>query len=95
MPNWCDNTVTITADEFAKTIVESQINSVGKFETIYADFAQYVDEFLNYAAAVNKSVKTGAQIGGQWEQLIAFLNFITGYLIIGDTPCKTIFKVFE
>ena len=42
------DTLTITAAEFASAITESQINTVGKFETIYADFAQYVDEFLNY-----------------------------------------------
>jgi len=42
------DTLTITANEFASAITESQINSVGKLETIYSDFAQYVDDFLSF-----------------------------------------------
>ena len=42
------DSVTISADDFANAITESQINTVGKLETIYGDFAQYIDDFLSF-----------------------------------------------
>ena len=40
--------ITLNADEFLSGLNEKQIISVGKFNTLYSEFEEYVEEYFNY-----------------------------------------------
>lgn len=44
-----NNRVTITFEEFKNNMTASQVVSLGKFETIYSDFKQYINRYFHYS----------------------------------------------
>lgn len=43
------NSFIITFEEFKNNLVSSQVNSLGKFETLYSDFKQYINHYFYYS----------------------------------------------
>ena len=44
-----NSTINLTFEEFKNNLVSSQITSLGKFETIYSDFKQYINHYFYYS----------------------------------------------
>lgn len=42
-------TINITFDEFKNNMTASQVTSLGKFETLYSDFKQYINKYFYYS----------------------------------------------
>ena len=42
-------TIDITFDEFKNNMTASQVTSLGKFETLYSDFKQYINKYFYYS----------------------------------------------
>lgn len=42
-------TINITFDEFKNNMTSSQVTSLGKFETLYSDFKQYINRYFYYS----------------------------------------------
>ena len=54
-----NTTVNITFEEFKNNLVSSQITSLGKFETIYSDFKQYINHYFYYSNLFPSLLKSG------------------------------------
>jgi hypothetical protein len=54
-----NTTVNITFQEFKNNLVSSQITSLGKFETIYSDFKQYINHYFYYSNLFPSLLKSG------------------------------------
>ena len=52
-------TVNITFDEFKNNMTASQVTSLGKFETLYSDFKQYINKFFYYSNLFPSLLKSG------------------------------------
>ncbi len=54
-----NTTINITFEEFKNNLVSSQITSLGKFETIYSDFKQYINHYFYYSNLFPSLLKSG------------------------------------
>jgi len=54
-----NTTVNITFEEFKNNLVSYQITSLGKFETIYSDFKQYINHYFYYSNLFPSLLKSG------------------------------------
>lgn len=52
-------TINITFDEFKNNMTASQVTSLGKFETLYSDFKQYINKFFYYSNLFPSLLKSG------------------------------------
>ena len=73
------DTITISSNEFLQNVRIPNIISVGKLETLYVDFIQYVNNYFSYANGCSSIFNPASQIdinGGVFDanQLITILN---------------------
>ena len=54
-----NSTINLTFEEFKNNLVSSQITSLGKFETIYSDFKQYINHYFYYSNLFPSLLKSG------------------------------------
>lgn len=52
-------TVNLTFDEFKNNMTASQVTSLGKFETLYSDFKQYINRYFYYSNLFPSLLKSG------------------------------------
>ena len=48
-----NNSLTLTFEEFNNHLTASQVNSLGKFSTLYSDFKQYINHYFYYSNNFN------------------------------------------
>ena len=73
------DTIVISANEFLQNIRVPNILSVGKLETLYTDFIQYVNNYFSYANGCSTIFNPGSQMeinGGIFdaEQFVSIIN---------------------
>lgn len=73
------DTITISSNEFLQNVHIPNIISVGKLETLYVDFIQYVNDYFSYANGCSSIFNPASQMdinGGIFDatQLITILN---------------------
>lgn len=52
-----EHTITINFEEFKNNVTASQIISLGKFETVYSDFKQYINRYFHYSNLFHSLIK--------------------------------------
>jgi hypothetical protein len=81
-----NTTVNITFQEFKNNLVSSQITSLGKFETIYSDFKQYINHYFYYSNLFPSLLKSGdaTDISNGSIDNDKFIELINGQYINSD-----------
>jgi hypothetical protein len=87
--NFSLDTITISSNEFLQNVHIPNIISVGKLETLYVDFIQYVNNYFSYANGCSSIFNPASQIdinGGVFDatQLISILNGKTMDPVTGE-----------
>lgn len=79
-------TVNITFDEFKNNVTASQVTSLGKFETLYSDFKQYINKYFYYSNLFPSLLKSGdaTDISNGTFDSDLFIELINGQSINSD-----------
>jgi len=79
-------TVNITFDEFKNNMTASQVTSLGKFETLYSDFKQYINKYFYYSNLFPSLLKSGdaTDISNGTFDSDLFIELINGQSVNSD-----------
>lgn len=79
-------TVNITFDEFKNNVTASQVTSLGKFETLYSDFKQYINKYFYYSNLFPSLLKSGdaTDISNGTFDSDLFIELINGQSVNSD-----------
>ena len=75
------DTITLSANEFMNGLVTNYVMSVGSYNTMYADFIEYVNTYFGYAGGFGSLFSSASEFnlnGGVFDAS-AFINIINPY----------------
>lgn len=79
-------TINITFDEFKNNMTSSQVTSLGKFETLYSDFKQYINRYFYYSNLFPSLLKSGdaTDVSNGTFDSDLFIELINGQSVNSD-----------